>query len=244
MTRFFFESRNQSSSLVNSDPHAKFPHTWAKQDQFENVLRVDLGVENDDQIILYDSHGLFSCARQFYQFIAFGHAPERVAILDGGLPRWRALGYALEKGPPADVESSHYNTRPFDTSLTRSFDDVRRNEDAGNELVVDARSADRFHCRVDEPRADTRRGHIPNAVNVPFSDVAKPPHNELRDNDELRALFGQVGVHANQLTMFSCGSGVTACVSAFAAYVCGASDRLPPIYDGSWTEYAALTKTD
>jgi thiosulfate/3-mercaptopyruvate sulfurtransferase len=107
-------------------------------------------------------------------------------------------------------------------------------------LVIDARSAERFSGSVNEPRAGLRRGHIPGSVNIPFGSVLNAD-GTFKSDQELRDIFAGVGANDTSRLMFSCGSGVTACVDAFAAHTAGVTEGVAPVYDGSWTEYGSRT---
>jgi thiosulfate/3-mercaptopyruvate sulfurtransferase len=99
-------------------------------------------------------------------------------------------------------------------------------------MVVDARSAERFRGTAPEPRVGLRSGHIPDSLNLPFEAVLE--YGRMRPYAVLRRLFEDTGVTSKNL-IFSCGSGVTACIPALAAEILGISDIR--IYDGSWAEW-------
>lgn len=104
--------------------------------------------------------------------------------------------------------------------------------------MIDARSADRFNSKVDEPRAGLRRGNIPGSKSVPFGSVLNAD-GTFKSDEELRAIFSGVGADDSRQLVFSCGSGVTACVDAFAAHTAGVSEGVGAVFDGSWTEYGS-----
>ena len=143
-----------------ADRQTKLPHMAPSAEEF--ALRVgELGVANASRVVCYDQHGIFSAARAWWLLRLFGH--DQVAVLDGGLPMWRAEGRALQSGPPASVAPARFQSA-LRARLVRGLGDVRDNLRTQAELVVDARSADRFHARTPEPRAGLRGGHIPGEI--------------------------------------------------------------------------------
>ncbi|SDI55450.1 thiosulfate/3-mercaptopyruvate sulfurtransferase [Paraburkholderia steynii] len=207
-----------------------FPHMLAAADRFSEDAR-KLGVNQNDTIIVYDKFGIYSSPRLRLAFKAMGH--EKVAVLDGGLPAWQALGLPTirlqqESRPTGDfvalVRSTFFCNAEFVVESTRS----------SNFTVVDARSAGRFKGTAPEPRAGLRSGHIPGALNLPFEAVLE--HGMMRPSAELRRVFAELSLPQSNL-IFSCGSGVTACIPALAAELIGFNDIR--IYDGSWSEWGA-----
>lgn len=207
-----------------SDQETSLPHMLASASEFEAHMRA-LGVREDSSIIVYDTHGLFSAARLWWTLRAYGHGDVRV--LDGGFSKW------LEEGRP--VESGLVTRSPgnfkarFMKGLVASFDDAR-----SAELVLDARSAQRFQGLAPEPRPGLPSGHMPNARNLPFDRLIRD--GRLRPREELEEIFSKMGVRERQPLVTSCGSGVTAAIISLALSEVGHS--LNSLYDGSWTEYA------
>jgi thiosulfate/3-mercaptopyruvate sulfurtransferase len=214
-----------------ADTASPLPHMLPSVEKF--VARVRrMGVGDGHRVVVYDSHGLFSAARVWWMFRVFGHAD--VAVLDGGLPKWRAESRPLEDGP-AMARDRHFTARK-DLSLVRDVTQVAAALKLGAETVVDARSAARFEGREPEPRPGLRAGHIPGSVNVPWRETLNPD-GTLKDADALRALFSGAGVDLSQPVLNTCGSGVTACILALAQMRAGA--RRVSVYDGSWSEWGA-----
>jgi thiosulfate/3-mercaptopyruvate sulfurtransferase len=161
----------------------------------------------------------------------FGH--DNVALLDGGLPKWKAEGRPLETTAPK-IPPRQFAVR-FRPELVRDKEAIRANIAGRAEQVVDARSAGRFEGTAEETWPGRRRGHIPGSLNLPFDLVTDPQSRALKDAEELRRLFGEAGVALDRPVVTSCGSGVTACAVAFAAHLLGHPGAA--VYDGSWSEW-------
>jgi thiosulfate/3-mercaptopyruvate sulfurtransferase len=219
-----------------ADRQTPLPHMVPTAEYFALQMQA-LGVSNDSRIVCYDQLGMFSAPRAWWMLHLFGH--DQVAVLDGGLPKWRAEQRALEEGPPAAVAPGRFQSH-FRAALLRSLGDVRDNISTRRELVLDARSADRFHARVAEPRPGLRSGHIPGAHSLPFGELLTTQHT-LLPRAALQEKFHQAGVHERDAVITSCGSGLTAAVLNLGLAVAG----FPPgaLYDGSWAEWGGRNDT-
>src|SRR5260370_9709114 len=172
----------------------------------------ELGVSNGSMLVFYDQKGLASAARGWWMMGLFGH--DRAAVLDGGLPKWRAEGRAIEAGDPAPAAPGRFRPDLRATRL-RGIGDMLANVASGNELVLDARAAGRFTAAVPEPRAGMRSGHIPGSVNLPYTNLLAPDQTMLPPAS-LRARLAAAGVDGNRPVVTSCGSGVTATILTLA----------------------------
>ncbi len=190
----------------------------------------ELGIAETDRIVLYDDSAIRSAARAWYLLHLFG--ARRVAILDGGLAKWKAEGRTLASGT-APVRSARFTPRPAPARL-RSKQDVHANIASQAEQLVDARGSARFTGEEADPRPGIASGHIPGACNVPFGMVYNPD-GTFKDAAGLEAAFASAGIDLARPVITSCGSGVTACVLAFALDRLGKQDVA--LYDGSWTEW-------
>lgn len=236
-----------------SSPHAAgLPHMLPSEETFSAAMAA-LGIERSTRVVAYDRHGIFSAPRLWYTLkVAFGH-PADVAVLDGGMPRWKELGFPLEEGevplPPAPAPMAVWQRVP---GSSWELERVRRNTETREALVVDARGAARFLGTAPEPRPGVRSGHIPGSVNVPFADLltTAAPSGLLRPPEELRERFKAAGVPADNFKaaddlpiVTSCGSGLTACIVGLAMHQLGMPLSRWAVYDGSWSEWGGRSDT-
>ena len=206
------------------------PHMMPTPIAFASVMR-KLGVSEGAQIVVYDGMGLFSAPRLWWMLRAFG--AKDVAILDGGLPKWKAEDRPLEDGETLRAPS-HFNAR-LDNGVIASMADVQKALAENSAQVLDARPAERFRGEVPEPRPGLRMGHMPGAKCVPFSALVED--GRLKPPSELAKALDQLGVDPRKPAITSCGSGVSAAIITLALVVAG---RQPgTLYDGSWAEWGA-----
>ena len=137
-------------------------------------------------------------------FRTFGHT--KVAILDGGLPKWLDEGRATEAGTPSQPSSASYTSAEI-KGRVRDLDAMRANIDSKAELVLDARAAGRYTGEQPEPRAGMRSGHIPGSLSLPFTELVEGPHRQLKPADGIREALAAAGVDPAQPISATCGSG-------------------------------------
>jgi thiosulfate/3-mercaptopyruvate sulfurtransferase len=192
-----------------------------------------LGVAPGDTIVLYDDSAVKTSARAWFALTGVG--VPNVAILDGGLAKWRSEGRAMESGE-APIETAQ-PLRLNPPERVRSKTEMLANLDTGNEQVLDARGADRVFGTGTDPVHGGQNGRIPGAHNLPFGKLFHAD-GTYRSVQEMRELFeDEAGIDLTRPIVTSCGSGVTASVLLFALHLAGIDDAA--LYDGSWQEWEA-----
>lgn len=216
------------------DPRSSLPHMMPSPTLFTEKVR-ELGVSGESHVVVYDDVGVYASPRAWWMFKAMGH--QRVSVLDGGLPAWRGAGHEVVESL-ATPEPGDFMANP-QPGLFCDFTRVLRAVNQRDATIVDARSPGRFAGRDREPRPGLRSGHMPGAVNLPFTDVLEGSH--VKSEGQLRNIFASVlpedvriGDQSTPL-VFSCGSGLSACILTLAADLAGY--RNLSVYDGSWSEW-------
>jgi len=214
-----------------SDVSAEFPNTIPSEIQFQNEAQ-KLGINQDDFIIVYDEIGVYSSPRAWWLFKTFGH--NNVAVLDGGFPEWNAQQFSTELKSEKQYSLGDFTAKynPNNVVYFESLDAIKKDP---NFKIIDARSNDRFMCRVPEPRQGLRSGQIPNSVNLPYQKVLNG--HKFQQKEQIASIFKDLADN-NQHLVFSCGSGITASILSLAATISAYNNS---VYDGSWTEYGTLT---
>jgi thiosulfate/3-mercaptopyruvate sulfurtransferase len=218
-----------------ADTSSALPHMLPSPEEFARAVGA-LGIGAGDRVVVYDSRGLVSAARVWWTFRVFGH--DNVAVLDGGLPKWRAEGRPLESGA-VEPRPRPFTAR-FRPELVRSVTQMKSNVTERREQVLDARSRGRFAATEPEPRAGLRGGHIPGSLNLPYDELYAAD-GTLQASGILREALVKAGIDLGRPVVTTCGSGITASVLALALHEAGRPDAA--VYDGSWTEWAGRDDT-
>ncbi len=214
-----------------ADHGTNLPHMLPASEVFSSKVR-KLGLGDGNTIVLYDANGGgMAAARAWWMFRVFGAGS--VFVLDGGMPKWQREGRPTEDIPP--VPSPRHFTSRMNSTLVRSLKDMMANLDSRREQVVDVRATPRYRGEADEPRPSAKKGHIPGAANLPWAELYDAEAGTLLPADRLRARLEAAGLDLAQPLVASCGTGVTACTLALAAYEVGKVDVA--VYDGSWAEW-------
>ena len=204
------------------------PHMLPSAVDFAEAMEA-LGIGKRERIIVYDNSPLRTAARGWFMLRHFG--AERVAILDGGLQKWRSEGLAIESGEP-QTRKSRFDARERTGEVV---DKPALLAGAGAPLL-DARGRPRFEGSEADPRPGVAAGHIPGARNLPFAELYRED-GRFKSVVEIRRLFDEAGVDPEAPFVATCGSGVTANSLIFAAHLLG-NDR-SKLYDGSWSEWGS-----
>jgi thiosulfate/3-mercaptopyruvate sulfurtransferase len=210
-----------------SDHSSPLPHTLVSTEVFTKGIQ-ELGINQDSIIILYDRWGLYSSPRAWWMFKVMGF--EQVYVLDGGLPAWKEKHHPIADQYLKTLAKGNGQAR-FNTAWYADKTYVLTQYENSKASIIDARSQARFTASAPEPRAGLRGGHIPQSYNLPFDHVLKG--NRYRSTEELEDLFKTFDATHEQI--FSCGSGVTASILAFASHLIG--NQNIKVYDGSWSEW-------
>jgi thiosulfate/3-mercaptopyruvate sulfurtransferase len=213
-----------------SDEKSDLPHMLPSTVKFASRMK-KMGIGDGARIVVYDTTGIFSAARVWWTFRAMGHGD--VAVLNGGLKKWKAEGRPLDDGPAPKRSERHY-TPLQNTQLIRDLDEMKWLIGKPGTQIVDARPAGRFEGKDAEPRPNLRSGHIPGSKNIP-SQMLLNPDGTLKSAEQLGAMFKAVGINVAKPVVASCGSGVTASMLALALAVLGQTNAA--VYDGSWAEW-------
>jgi thiosulfate/3-mercaptopyruvate sulfurtransferase len=214
-----------------SDEKNPLPHMLAPATKFASRMR-KLGLGDGNTIVVYDGAGIYSAPRAWWMLRAMGH--EDVFVLDGGLPKWKREGRPIEDLPPRAF-ARHFTPRP-NNALVRDFAQVAHAIEIQSAQIVDARSRARFLGKEVEPRAGVKPGHMPGAINIPYTELTTD-EGVLKPVEELRDIFGAQGVNISKPVITTCGSGITAATLMLALGVVGASHVA--LYDGSWADWGA-----
>ena len=218
-----------------ADRTTALPHMLPTPAEFSRHMSA-LGLSSNDFIVVYDTRGVVSAARVWWTFRAFGH--DRVAVLDGGLKKWRAEKRPLATG--AATPAARRFRAKLRPALVRGIEQMRRNIETRREQVLDARSRGRFYGTEPEPRQGLRPGHIPGSFNLPY-DMLYRPDGTLLPPEGLKEVFREAGLDSRKPVATTCGSGVTASILALGLHVIG--HKKVAVYDGSWTEWGGRADT-
>ena len=212
-----------------ADANSNLPNTLPPPEKFASRMQ-SLGLGDGSRIVVYDDSPFKSATRAWWMLTLFG--AHDVAILDGGIAKWKAEGRPLETGKPT-LRHRHFTVWKDDKAV-RNKADMLANLHSKDADVVDARGVGRFTGAEAEPRPEMASGHIPGSRNLPFGQLFRADGTWKR-GAELTQAFTDAGVDLNKPMITTCGSGMTAAAVLFGARVTGKTDVA--LYDGSWSEW-------
>ena len=207
------------------------------RDDFSALLSAK-GISNDDTVVLYGGNNNWFAAYAYWQFKLYGH--DKVRLLDGGRKKWELDGRELVKDVPERPRTS-YVAKDADLSIRAFRDEVVASIGAKN--LVDVRSPDEFSGKIKAPahlpqEQSQRAGHIPTAINIPWSKAAADD-GTFRSDEELAKLYGEQGFDDGRPTIAYCRIGERSSHTWFVLHeLLGKTDVKN--YDGSWAEYGSL----
>jgi len=218
-----------------ADRESPLPHMLPTPAAFAKAVGA-LGLTRGAGIVVYDGQGIFSAPRVWWSLRAMGFTD--VAVLDGGLPAWRAEGRPIEAG---NARPHYAGIEPrYDPDLVRDLEAVRSALAEGSAQVLDARPAARFRGEAPEPRAGLRGGHMPGACSLPYADLIGAD-GRMKPKEDLAAAVERAGIDLERPVITTCGSGVSAAVLALALALLG--HERAAVYDGSWTDWGGRADT-
>ncbi len=215
-----------------ADKSSGLPHMLPSPGEFSKAVGA-LGIGDGETVVVYDGAGMFSAPRAWWELKAMGH--KTVKVLDGGLPKWKREGRAIESG--LAHPKAKFFTAILKPDMVRDFDAVMGVVKDASAQMVDARSASRFTAEEPEPRAGVRGGHMPGAINVHYRKLIAED-GTLKPPAEIKAAFSYVDLERPVVT--TCGSGLTAAILMLALTEIGKHDVA--LYDGSWTEWGGRSE--
>ncbi|MEV0672354.1 sulfurtransferase [Mycobacterium sp. NPDC050441] len=210
---------------------------FVDQQQFSKLLS-DKGIGNDDTVILYGGNNNWFAAYAYWYFKLYGHAD--VKLLDGGRKRWELDARPLVKDAVSRPATS-YAAQPLDNNIRAYRDEVIAA--IGTKNLVDVRSPDEFSGKILAPahlpqEQSQRPGHIPGAINVPWSKAANED-GTFKSDEDLAKLYAAAGLDGEKETIAYCRIGERSSHTWFVLQELLGHQNVKN-YDGSWTEYGSL----
>ena len=215
-----------------ADPQNSLPHMIPSKEIFSEMMK-NLGLNNDDEIIIYDNSPILSSARAWFLLRYFNH--NKIFILKGGIKNWLKHNGMITSDLTV-INKGNFTAQNEKKDLIKSLSNMIELSNKNDQLILDARSYNRYLGTAKEPRPGLPSGHIPNSKSLPSSDLINKD-GILKNEEELKVIFNNNEISLDDSIIATCGSGVSACVISLALFTLGKFDV--PIYDGSWTEWAS-----
>jgi len=221
METVFFDKKNPIPNMMPS------PEVFTSECQ-------KLGIHKNSIIVVYDNLGIYTSPRAWWMFKAMGHP--YISVLDGGLDAWKRASLPCEEKIEKKFKRGDFEAH-YQVDLVRDSNYILNNLNSDELKILDARSEQRFKGSIPEPREHMASGHIPNSLNLPYNKVLK--NGKMKSKSELKKVFSKFNNEHEEL-IFSCGSGVTACIILLASELVISNKK--SLYDGSWSEWGQLHK--
>ncbi len=228
----------------HSDKDSPYPHMMSNSDYWTRMLW-SFAIKNEDHVVVYDHSDTYSSCRLWFALKYFGH--KKVSVLDGGMKKWLAENRSTDNkinkdlGKFSNIDKLNLkNKYKIDEKidLIKNKKQIDENLKKNQFQTVDARSRERFEGKIDEPRSGLRRGCIVGSKNLPFKDCINSDNNTFKSKEELSKIFIENNIDISKPIVFTCGSGMTACVLGMAYSII--SGKSAVVYDGSLSEYGKV----
>ena len=209
-----------------------YPHMIPSKIFFERKMS-ELGIHNDDHVIIYSKDGIGTSPRAWWTLRLFGH--KKVSILNGGLKDWISNKGKITNKSNKVFKKSKYKVHNHSFSKYSKFKEVVEQSINNNikNLIIDARPEKRFLKLEPEPRPEIKSGTIPNSINLPYENFLNKEY--MASIKDINNYIEKLDLNNKSKIICSCGSGVTACIIGFGLSLAGLENW--SIYDGSWTEW-------
>lgn len=217
---------NTLCNLNSSQTHA-FPTV----EQFTLEVQ-SLGIKPDTTVVIYDNQGVYSSPRAWWIFQTMGFT--NVFVLDGGLPKWISENRKTVSEYTPGITEQGDAQGSFESNMVCDSQYIMEHLSNNLFTVIDARSNERFLGEAPEPRPGVRSGHIPESINLPFAKVLNG--DCFKTQAQLASIF-EIIVKDDRQLIFSCGSGITACIILLASRIAGYPSLT--LYDGSWADWGS-----
>jgi thiosulfate/3-mercaptopyruvate sulfurtransferase len=210
---------------------------FVSKEQFEQLLS-ERGISNDDTVVLYGGNNNWFAAYAYWYFKLYGHSD--VKLIDGGRKKWELDSRPLSSDP-VSRPATQYQAEDQDKDIRAFRDEVV--DAIGQKNLVDVRSPDEFSGKLVAPahlpqEGAQRPGHIPTAVNVPWSKAANED-GTFKSDEELAKLYAEAGLDTSKDTIAYCRIGERSSHTWFVLRELLGHQNVKN-YDGSWTEYGSL----
>lgn len=225
-------SRRLDLETALCDLNSSQTHAFPTQEQFTAVAQ-RLGINSESIVVFYDNQGIYSAPRAWWIFHVMGF--KNVFVLDGGLPQWLLENRRVVSNTSESEAKVGNIIGIFDPQQICDSNFIVEQLNNKQLTVLDARSRDRFLGTAPEPRSGVRSGHIPNSISLPYPEVLDG--HCFKTDKQLAALFSALLGNKSSTLVFSCGSGITACIILLSAVIAGYRDLI--LYDGSWSDWGS-----